>query len=326
MSTVLILGATGSVGHAITRALARRSRINLRALHRHPEVAAQKLTGLTAIDWRQGDLMNLDDVIASADGCDVIVHAANPAGYAKWRELALPMLERSIAAAKASGATLVFPGNVYNYAPNIGHDVSETTLQQPATEKGRVRVEMEAMLRQAAAQGVPVILLRAGDFYGPDSGVAVFNFLIKQGQPVTKMLYPGARNVDHTWAYLPDLAETFVQLIERRAELPSYADFNFAGHTMTGEQLVDTVRQITHRDRLPVGGFPWWLFRLASPFNPMFKGMMEMRYLWNKPLTLDNTKLVKMLGKEPHTPLPQAVEQALRSLHCLPEISQTQAA
>lgn len=325
MTKVLILGATGSVGHAITRALANRSTMTLRALHRHPDAAAQKQTEPTAIEWWQGDAINQEDVSAAAEGCDVIVHAVNPPGYKSWRELALPMLERSIAAAKTSGATLVFPGNVYNYAPDIGRNVSEISPQQPATEKGRVRVEMETMLRQAAAQGVPVILVRAGDFYGPGSGVAVFNFLIKHDQPVTKMLYPGARNVDHTWAYLPDLAETFAQLIERRAELPNYADFNFAGHTMTGEQLSDTLRQVTGREQLTVSGFPWWLFKLAAPFNPTFKGMLEMRYLWNKPLTLDNAKLVKLVGKEPHTPLPQAIEESLRSLHCLPQTMQRQA-
>ncbi|WP_108125847.1 NAD(P)H-binding protein [Saccharospirillum mangrovi] len=326
MTNVLILGATGSVGHAITRALAKRRDLSLRALHRHPETVAQQFTDLPAIDWRQGDLMNLDDAIGAADGCDVIVHAVNPPGYARWRELALPMLERTIAAAKTSGATLVFPGNVYNFTPDIGHNVSETAPQQPATEKGRVRVEMEAMLRQAAAQGVRVILVRAGDFYGPDSGMAVFNFLVKRDRPVTKMLYPGALNVDHAWAYLPDLGETFAQLIERRADLPAYADFHFAGHTMTGTQLLDTMRQVTQNDRVNVGGFPWWLFRLIAPFNPMFKGMLEMRYLWHKPLTLDNAKLVAVLGQEPHTPLTQAVETSLRTLNSLPNTATHQTA
>lgn len=318
MTTVLILGATGSVGHAITRTLSARRKITVRALHRQPNTAMQRFADLPNIDWRQGDVMTIDDVQSAAQGCDVIVHAVNPPGYAHWRELAIPMLERSIAAAKASGATLVFPANVYNFATDIGHDVSETAPQQPTTEKGRVRVEMEAMLRQAAAQGVPVILVRAGDFYGPGAGLAVFNFLFKAGRPVTKMLYPGARNVEHAWAYLPDLAETFAQLIEHRAELPTYADFHFAGQVMTGQQLAEEVRQIVQRERLPVRSFPWWLFRLFAPFNPMFRGMLEMRYLWNKPLTLDNSKLVSVLGEEPHTPLRESLTKALVELGALP--------
>ena len=34
--------------------------------------------------------------------------------------------------------------------------------------------------------------------------------------------------------------------------------------------------------------------------------MLEMRYLWKKPLRFDNAKLVSLLGVEPHTPLDQA--------------------
>jgi hypothetical protein len=46
--------------------------------------------------------------------------------------------------------------------------------------------------------------------------------------------------------------------------------------------------------------------------------MMEMRYLWKRPLRLDNSKLVKVLGSEPHTPLDQAVRESLEGLGCLP--------
>jgi len=46
--------------------------------------------------------------------------------------------------------------------------------------------------------------------------------------------------------------------------------------------------------------------------------MREMRYLWQQPVQLDNARLVEMLGREPHTPLDEAVEASLRGLGCLP--------
>jgi nucleoside-diphosphate-sugar epimerase len=39
--------------------------------------------------------------------------------------------------------------------------------------------------------------------------------------------------------------------------------------------------------------------------------MREMRYLWREPLRMSNQRLQAVLGKEPHTPLDQAVEAAL---------------
>jgi hypothetical protein len=59
------------------------------------------------ISWVDGDAMNRADVAA---GCAVIVHAVNLPGYRRWAELVLPMLDNTIAAAAAQGATIVLPG------------------------------------------------------------------------------------------------------------------------------------------------------------------------------------------------------------------------
>jgi hypothetical protein len=46
--------------------------------------------------------------------------------------------------------------------------------------------------------------------------------------------------------------------------------------------------------------------------------MIEMRYLWQSSLVLDNKKLVRFLGEEPHTPLAQALGTTLSELGCVP--------
>lgn len=47
-----------------------------------------------------------------------------------------------------------------------------------------------------------------------------------------------------------------------------------------------------------------WLIRLISPFVATLREHREMRYLWNVPVAMDNTKLTAVQGYEPHTPLP----------------------
>lgn len=323
--TVLMLGATGSLGKAITRNLSARG-WSLRALHRHPESAAAQLADVDGIDWQAGDVMNARQTLSAARGCDLIVHAVNPPGYRHWREQALPMLENVIAAARASGATLVFPGNVYNFAPDIGHGVTEQSPQQPATRKGAVRVEMEQRLRAAADSGVRVIVLRAGDFFGPGAGLAWFSVIVRPGQQPRRILYPGGLQVDHAWAYLPDLADTFARLMHTQADLPAYADFHFAGHTFNGQALVDALREISGQARLTARAFPWWALRLASPFHATSRELLEMRYLWQQPVTLDNTRLVGCLGTEPHTPLHEALAATLVDSNCLPSRSRVKPA
>jgi hypothetical protein len=68
---------------------------------------------------------------------------------------------------------------------------------------------------------------------------------------------------------------------------------------------------------------PWWLLRLLSPVVPLFREMIEMRYLWEVPVRMGNEPLVAALGIEPHTPLDEAVRRTLIGLGCLSSKNET---
>ena len=210
-NTALVLGVTGGLGGEMARALLARG-WRVRALNRNPGKITKPIAG---IEWLRGDAMNRTDVIAAAAAATLIVHAVNPPGYRNWRGLALPMLENTIAAAKASGARIFFPGTVYNFGPDAFPLVSESAPQHPQTRKGAIRVEMETALRAACADNVRVLILRAGDWFGPDLSVnSWFNTgIVKPGQPLKSVVYPGQPKTGHAWAYLPDFAETALRLI-----------------------------------------------------------------------------------------------------------------
>ena len=162
----LVIGATGGIGGAVAeRLLAGGWRV--RALNRNPEVARQSFSH-PALEWVKGDAMVEADVVAAAQGASLVVHGANPAGYKNWAGLQMPMLNSAIAGAKAAGARLVFPGTVYNYGPDAFPNLTEDSPQHPVTRKGAIRVQMEAALKAASEDGVPVLIgRRAGDFFGP---------------------------------------------------------------------------------------------------------------------------------------------------------------
>src|SRR6516162_6144194 len=203
----LVLGATGGIGGEIARQL-RDAGWQVRALKRTLAHDDEQRDGFT---WLRGDAMNRDDVLRAARGCSVIVHAVSPPGYRRWSELVLPMLANTIAAAAAEQATVVLPGTVYNYGPDAFSDVTERSQQNPVTRKGAIRVEMERRLETFSSRGGRVLIVRAGDFFGPDAKNNWFSQgLIRPGLPVTKISYPGARGVGHSWAYVPDVARTIV--------------------------------------------------------------------------------------------------------------------
>ena len=112
-----------------------------------------------------------------------------------------------------------------------------------------------------------------------------------------------------------------VELLARRDRLEPFARFHMAGHwDADGTRMSDAIRKVVARRtgaRVGVSAFPWWLLTLASPFVVTFREMREMRYLWRTPVAMDNAKLVAFLGREPHTPLEEAVETALDGMGCL---------
>jgi nucleoside-diphosphate-sugar epimerase len=313
--SALIVGATGGIGSETARVLIERG-WTVRALNRNPQDAAQRFAWLGAVEWVAGDAMNPDDVSAAAAGTNIVVHAANPAGYRNWKGLALPMLESSIAAAKAAGARLVLPGTLYNFGPDSFPLVSEATPQRPETRKGRIRVAMEERLKAAAREGVRVLIVRAGDFFGPRAGNSWFSQgLVKPGRPLRSVTYPGKREVGHAWAYLPDLAETIVRLLEREPELQRFDVFHFGGHWFDrGVGMAEATRRAAGLPGAPIRRFPWWLIYLLAPFVETLREMLEMRYLWTSPVRLHNAKLVTFLGEEPHTSLDEALRTTLSGL------------
>ncbi|SFM88990.1 Nucleoside-diphosphate-sugar epimerase [Pleomorphomonas diazotrophica] len=313
MNIALVLGATGGIGGEFASKLASTG-WQVRALHRDPDRAGKD----GCFQWIKGDAMAAADVAKAAKGASLIVHAVNPPGYRDWEKVVLPMLDNTIATAEANGARIVLPGTVYNYGPDAFPDITDDAPQNPLTRKGGIRQEMERRLKEAARGRARVLIVRAGDFFGPTAANSWFSQgLVKAGSRPKAITYPGKRGVGHQWTYLPDMAEVLLRLIEHEG-LDDFATFNMGGHwDGDGTAMIGAIRRALDEPFLPVKKTPWLMMRLASPFVPFLKEVMEMRYLWKVPVRLDNARLVATLGSEPHTPLDEAVRATLKGIGCL---------
>lgn len=311
--TALILGANGGVGGETARALVAQG-WQVRALTRTPRAPQQ------GFSWIDGDALDAAAVLKAAQGVDAIVHAVNPPGYRNWNTLVLPMLDNSIAAAEAVGARLALPGTIYNYDVRSITVAQVESPQQPTTRKGAIRVAMEQRIEAACRRGMRGLILRAGDYFGPRPGGSwLSQGMVTPGKPVRSILYPGDRGVGHSWAYLPDVGETFARLLNRDATLPAFARYHFAGYyDPDGTLFPDAIRHAVGNPALPLRRMPWALLPLIAPFNTTMREMIEMRPFWHHPLALDNQSLVATLGAEPHTPLDHAMATTLHALGCLP--------
>ncbi len=256
---VLILGATGGIGGEIARKLIR-DEWDVRALRRS---APQHDDLNESMTWISGDAQNAERVESAASDCSVIVHAVNPPGYRNWEQLVLPMLHNTINAAERNGALIVLPGTIYNYGPDAFPLLREDSPQDPITRKGAIRVQMENALSAYAQRGGKVLILRAGDFFGPLAGNNWFSQgLVKPGHPPKVIKNPGQTGAGHQWAYLPDVAETVAALLARRDELEAFSCFHMRGHwDPDGTTMTTAIKHVAEHAgiKAKVKSFPWWL-------------------------------------------------------------------
>lgn len=270
------------------------------------------------VEVREADGLVPAELSSALRGCAVVFNGLNPP-YWEWPEKAVP-LARSVmeAAAEAGVETHLFPGNVYNYGESIPEVCRPGTPFSPGrVRKAHLRVEMERTFEEAAAR-VQTLILRAGDFYGYGLG-SWMDLMVAKRLDKGTLTYPGPMNVIHAWAYLPDLAATFVAAAERRAELPRFSERMFAGHALTGQELREAFERTLGRP-LKVASVPWFWMRLARPFSPMLREVCEMAYLWQRPHTLVDEEVDRW--RVPATPLDTALAQTAADLGTSPTHAQ----
>ncbi|WHZ35058.1 NAD-dependent epimerase/dehydratase family protein [Sagittula sp. MA-2] len=261
--------------------------------------------------WNAGWRVHLfdrtnDDLMLAAEGMDVIVHGWNPA-YTDWAAQTPGLTARVIAAAKASGATILVPGNVYVFGADAPAEFGPGVPHAATNPLGRVRIAMEESLR---ASGVQVIILRAGDFLDTE---ASGNWFDKQIAPSLRrgvLTWPGDPDADHAWAFLPDMARAAVQLADHRRDLPRVSDINFPGYTLTGWDLALACARALNRP-VKLRRMSWLPLWLARPFWTMAAPLLEMRYLWSKPHRLTRDSFDTVLPDFQETPLDDAIARAL---------------
>jgi nucleoside-diphosphate-sugar epimerase len=304
---VLVLGATGRFGAAAAEAF-RKAGWSVTAQVR-PGSAVRAPRGTQVLE-----AIDRPAVIEAARGMDIVVHALNPR-YTEWHRLALPMAYSAIEAAEAAGATLMFPGNVYNYGAGMPAVIDETTPMHPTSRKGELRVMIEERMREASDRGVRTIILRAGDFFGGGRG-SWLDLVIAKDLGRGRITYPGPFDVVHEWAYLPDLVAALVRLASVRERFGLFETFGFPGHAVTGRDFADAINKAVRRN-LAVKPMSWWLIHTLRRIVPMSRELSEMAYLWQEPHRIAGAKLKSAIGEVPHTPLNDAVARALRDLRAV---------
>ncbi|QQR36886.1 NAD(P)H-binding protein [Devosia oryziradicis] len=301
---VTILGINGHIGHHAAKAFhaAGFAVTGFGRANRHP---------IAGVDFIKGDAGSLADLRAAIANADIVVNALN-LPYDRWdKGRAEAQLATVITAMGDSGKTLMFPGNVYNYAAS-DRRMSPPTPQRPQTPRGAIRVRQEEMLAAASKAGkFRTIIVRAGDFYAPGNTGDWYDQAMLMEVRKGKIYHMADRKLGHAWAYLPDLGRAFAVLGEKRAEFGAFENFHFAGHYVTHGALMDAIVKAAPVP-LKVAPLPWIILQAMGLANGVIREVVKMRYLWNNPMELVDPRLEAILGPDFNTPFEVAVAETVK--------------
>ncbi|WMT89159.1 NAD-dependent epimerase/dehydratase family protein [Pelagibacterium sp. H642] len=302
-NTITILGITGGIGYASAQAF-------LKAGWRVKGFARANRHPIQGVEFIAGNAGSLDDLKAATAGSDLVLNGLN-LPYHQWGNGAAENLLSRVIAASA-GKTMLFPGNIYNYAAT-DRIITPTTPQRPQTYRGEIRQRMESMLESAAKSGdLQAIILRAGNFYGHPFGGDFFAHLILREAEKNRICLNSRRETANAWAYLPDMARAFVALTERRQSFGSFETFHFAGHLATPNQTFAAVQKAVPDRWLKQTSYPWPLLKAIGLFNPLIHGLVEMRYIWDNEIGLKDERLENILGENFGMTHEQAIAEVVR--------------
>lgn len=168
-----ILGATGQIAVELARELRRTYTQDLRLVSRNPRKVNDSDTLMPA------DLLNADQAAEAVKGSSIVYFTAGlPPDTELWETQFPLMLENALNATRAANAKFVYFDNTYMY-PQDDRVLTEDAPFEPVGRKGKVRAAMASrVLQEMARGGIPVIIGRAPEFYGPGKTQSITNTLV----------------------------------------------------------------------------------------------------------------------------------------------------
>jgi nucleoside-diphosphate-sugar epimerase len=184
---VLITGATGFLGGALARALAREG-AEIHALAR-PTADRSALHGV-AVTWHEGDVIVPETLSGVMAGVAWIVHAAGRLGQAGvpegvYHRLHVDGTRNVMAAALATGSQsrVLYVSSPGVLGPITGSPAAEEAPFAPSNPYERSKAAAERVALEFAARGLPVLICRPEFVYGPgDRHVLGLFQAVRRGQ------------------------------------------------------------------------------------------------------------------------------------------------
>ncbi len=281
MSTILVTGATGFLGHTLCPYLVERG-YNLRAFVR-PSSACDFLRPL-GVELAWGDVRDPAAIRAAAAGCRAVVHAAGKFRFWGRHEdffaVNLEGTRNALEAARLAGverfvyiSTIAVAG-----APRTGAVIDEKYPPAPQDDYQRSKLEAERLtLRYHREYGLPTLVLRPGAIYGPGGRYAFNRMFFEDPLKGLPVQVHGGQRITFP-AYVRDVAQG-VDLALKRGQ-PGEV-YNVSGLSLSHREINDVVDHLLG-------------YHIRRFYAPAW-AMIALAWVW--------TYLSRCTGREPYYPI-----------------------
>lgn len=263
----------------------------------------------------EGDARRMNDLIPAAKGCDSITHGLN-LPYAEWDPGMVALTDNVVEASGLSGATVVFPGNVYGlkpvYAVPLPPDGAKLDVADRPNRKGWLRNQLEDALEQNSdLRNVRTLIVRAGDFYGPGVDNGLVGPMFRNALAGKAIPWFGAKDTAHAFTYVDDVARVAVELLRKEGR-PAFDVVAVAGDVyMTAGDWAAALAKAAGKPSLGVQVTPHWMVKLWGLWNKEARAFSELLYQWEGPLLLDDSRVRRALPDWEPTPPEVALERTM---------------
>jgi len=308
--TIAILGAAGAIGRAVAEALRERDE-PFRVVGRSKKRLEAAFAGFPKVEICEADLSRPEDAKRAARGASVIVYALGVL-YDRKEFATLPgLMQTMVDAAEAEGVRrLLLVSNVYPYGVPQTAKVAEDHPREPVSFKGQMRKEQEDVLFEAKAKGrLDPIILRLPDFYGPLAELSITRTIFDEAIAGKTANVLGNVEKIHEYIYVPDAGRIIADLIKHDEAWGEV--YNVAGYgDISQREYVTWIFEAAGKKAAWRTAGPL-MVRFLGLFMPIMKELVEMFYLQETPVLLDDTKLQKVLGKIEKTPYREGIQKTV---------------
>lgn len=306
MAKQFILGA-GFIGAELTR--------QLLAAGNQVVVGTRSGTQLPGASAVTVDASDTEALSQALIGAETLYVCTNPP-YHLWAEEWPPIGKAIIAAARSTGAKLIMMGNLYAHGIPSGQMTAQTPFN-PEDSKGKIRAELSEAIFAADRRGeIQASEIRASDYFGPG---AAGNAHLGEGffRPVLagKTAYAvGNPALQHSWAYLPDIARTMITVANNDDALGRPWITPHSSH-LDRRSIAALVTELAGIRNKPgnVVGIPPWLLRGIGLFNPRIREVAASSYQFTHEFIADSRETEARFGLTA-TPFEEALSTTLATI------------